>query len=561
MKGSAHLNVLKLNDYLLSVLFEDDDILAIDKPYGINSHTNESKTEHGELAQDGLIEIYEKNLGRRLYIIHRLDQTTTGVIIFGKSAEAAKKYAEFFFQRQVKKTYWFITAEKSTKTEFLIDQTIVHKGKNLEAKTKLCFLKKLSGFELWQAHPLTGRNHQIRIHAKAAGLSILGDDKYGGKNFPFICLHNHRIEFQNGIVIISTAPYYFEHLHLLENQILSKAIFETDRRQRLFSFPNLSDQCFRLVHTKNDTKNSGLTLDQFGKKLVLSCYDEKWSEAHQKTFSYYARWQKKPIVVRMMHNRGKDPLNKSQFLIDENGNEIATSNEPVWLAQENNINFEMRSDSGQSFGLFLDQRLQRSWVLNQAKDKTVLNLFSYTCGFSVVAAVGGAKEVTSVDTSKNVLNWGRKNFTENQKDDLNYKFLCRDSLSFLEQSIHKKTKFDLIICDPPSFSRGEKGVFKIETSLESLITQCLQCLNENGDLLFSTNFEGFFVDDIRRTILKVQKALGIQHLQINHIQPALDFELPGSKSILKSFLIKTRTEAFSEKSMIRTMVAADIDEN
>ena len=95
------MKFLRLSDPLLSVLFENEDIIAIDKPYGFNAHTNDSKVEHSEFIQDGLIEIYEKQLQKKMHIIHRLDQTTTGVMIFGKSAESAKKYAEYFFNREV----------------------------------------------------------------------------------------------------------------------------------------------------------------------------------------------------------------------------------------------------------------------------------------------------------------------------------------------------------------------------------------------------------------------------------------------------------------------------
>ena len=347
------MNFLRLSDYLLNVLFEDEEILAVDKPYGINTHTNESKADHGDFILDGLIEIYEKNLNRKLYIVHRLDQTTTGVIIFAKTPESAKKYAEFFFQRQVKKTYLFITSAKSKKNEFLIDQVIVHKARELEAKTQLKLLTKSSGYELWQANPFTGRNHQIRIHAQAAQISILGDDKYGGQKYPMICLHNHKIEFPNGVVIESKPPHYFENLNLLENHVLIKAIFETDRRQRLFSFADLENQCFRFVHNKNEPKDLGFTIDQFGKKIILSCYNEKWTENDSKIFSYYARLMKKPVIIRLMHNRGKDPLNKSQFLIEANGQEGQVSTETHWLAKENKINYEIRSDSGQSFGLLM----------------------------------------------------------------------------------------------------------------------------------------------------------------------------------------------------------------
>lgn len=531
------MNFLRLYDSLLSILFEDSDIVAINKPYGINSHTNDAKLGNSDYINDGLIEIYEKHLNQKLHIVHRLDQTTTGVIVFAKSQDSAKKYADFFLNREVKKTYLFLTAGRSEKNNFNINQNILHKGRELEAETEFLLLKKHLKFSLWQANPHTGRNHQIRIHAKAAEIPIIGDEKYGGISFPFLCLHNHMIEFPNGIIIKSAPPTYFDDMALLENQVLVKALFETDRRQRLFADADWQDQCFRLVHNKNDFKDFGFTIDQFGQMLVLSCYTEQMTEADKKTFTLYANYMNKPILIRQMYNRGKDPLNKSQLIIYPKGHN--TPAEQVWIAKEKNIKYEMRSNSGQSIGLFLDQRLQRNWVLNNSKNKSVLNLFSYTCGFSVAAALGGATQVTSIDTSKNVLNWGKSNFTLNDLNPESYKFFSRDSLDFLEQNIKKNIKYDLIICDPPSFSRGDKGIFKIETSLDLLIKNCLKNLNPNGELLFSTNFENFYIDDIRKTILKIKSELKLNNLEVYNIRPALDFELADTKSILKSFLIKT----------------------
>ena len=537
------MNFLRLNDKLLSVLFEDSEIIAIDKAYGINTHTNDSKIGNTDFVQDGLIEIFEKQLGRKLHIVHRLDQTTTGVIIFAKTPVAAKKYAAFFFDRLVRKTYWFITAASNDSEEFTIDKTIIHKGRELEAKTNFKRLKKAAGFELWQANPLTGRNHQIRIHAQAAGISIIGDEKYEGADYPFLCLHNHCIEFPNGIVIYSHAPIYYQELIILKNPTLASALFECDRRLRLFAGAAF-DQCYRLVH-----KEFGYTIDQFGKNLVLSSYDETWSDADQKTFSEFAALIKKPVVLRMMHNRGKDPLNKSQLVLGD------LPVETNWLAKENEIIFEIRSDSGQSFGLFLDQRLQRNWVLQNSENRDVLNLFSYTCGFSVAAALGRAKLVTSVDTSKNVLAWGKRNFTHNGILPESHRFLLRDSLDYLDQCAKKQIRFDLVICDPPSFSRGEKSVFKIENELENLLRKCIAILNPGGDLLFSTNFENFFIEDIRKSILKVNA-----EVQIYNILPALDFELPGKSPLLKSFLIRNRHPVV-EKPVESDTIPESVDEN
>jgi 23S rRNA (cytosine1962-C5)-methyltransferase len=523
------MNFLRLNDKLLSVLFENEEILAIDKSYGINAHTNDSKIGNSDFIQDGFIEIFEKNFGIKLHIVHRLDQTTTGVMIFAKSAEAAKKYAAFFFDRQVKKTYFFITAAAIEKAEFTINKMIVHKGRELDAETDFKKVKSAGGFTLWQASPHTGRNHQIRIHAKEAGVSILGDELYGGADYTFLCLHNQRIEFPNGLIITSVPPVYFDDLNILKNPTLAHALFEADRRRRLFA-KAAADECFRLVH-----KDLGYSIDQFGKYLALSSYSDKWTDADQKTFTAFSEYMKKPMLVRLMPDRGRDPLHKERF-------HVGGAIDPVWIARESAIQYEMRADSGQSYGLFLDQRLQRQWVLQNAKGRDVLNLFAYTCGFSVAAALGEAASVTSVDTNKNVLNWGRKNFEVNGLDQEKARFLLRDSIDYLDQCAKKEIKFDLIICDPPSFSRGEKGVFKIENSLEPLLKKCLSLLKPGGDLLFSTNFENFYIDDIRRILLKVQSELGLR-LNIFNILPALDFELAGQKTVLKSFLIRMEPPA------------------
>lgn len=499
------MNFLRLSDQSLSVLFEDEDIIAIDKSYGFNAHTNDSKMEHSDFIEDGLIEMYEKQLGRKLHIIHRLDQTTTGVMIFGKSVESAKKYAEYFFNRQVQKTYWFITAHKSYQDSYHIDQQIIHKAKELDANTDLSFVKRSERFELWEAKPHTGRNHQIRIHAKAAGIPILGDSKYGGQPYPFLCLHNCRIEFPNGLTLSSRPPAYFENLNLLNESMLARVYFEADRRKRLFAKAN-ENQSFRLGHIESE-----FTLEQMGEKVVLNWFKERWSENDANKFKVFAESLNKKLIAHVYTETGL--LN--------------------WTASEGDLQYEIRSENGKVDGLILNQRLQRGWILNNSKDKSVLNLFARSGTASVAAAAGGASQVTVVESSKKYLEWAKVNFSLNHLQSEAYKFFFRDSVTYIEQCQNKNTTFDLIICDVPAFLRREKGVFKIENDLEKLIKSCLQCLNPKGQLLISTSFEGLFIDDIRRLLLKIQK-----NLEINCILPALDFELPGEKIILKSFLIQ-----------------------
>lgn len=500
------MKFLRLPDYLLSVLFEDDDIIAIDKPYGFNAHTNDSKLEHSDAIEDGLIEIYEKQRGSKLHIIHRLDQTTTGVMIFGKSVESAKKYAEYFFNRQVKKTYMFITQFKSEKKSAHINQPIIHKAKELQAETSFEFVKESKKYQLWQAFPHTGRNHQIRIHSQALGLSILGDVKYEGHPYPFLCLHNHRIEFPNGIVILSKPPAYFEDLSMLEDISFAKIIFEADRRQRFFAKAS-PNQCFRLAY-----QESAFSLDQFGEKLLLTWSKHRGTEIRKDVFSRIAKIYGKRLAEQKLEEDGS-----------------------TWNSCEENTKIEVDNDLP---GLALNQRLHRNWVLNHSQNKSVLNLFASTCTYAVSAALGKASKVTCVELSKKALSRGRKNFELNDLKTENIQFLCRDSLTFLKQSLQKKLTYDLIICEVPSFFRREKGVFKIENDLEDLLQNCLESLNAEGLLLISIQFDGLFIDDIRKIILKVQKKLNLNKLEINCILPSLDFELPGERTHLKSFLIR-----------------------
>ncbi len=519
------MNFLRLLDPLLSVLFEDEDIIAIDKPYGLNAHTNDSKAEHGAAIQDGLIEIYEKQLGKKLHIIHRLDQTTTGVMIFGKSVESAKKYATFFLNKEVKKTYQFVTKNISDSDYVPISKPIVHKGKELDASTEFKRLSSLGKFSLWQAKPHTGRNHQIRIHARAAGIPILGDLKYEGFDFPFLCLHNREIQFPNGNVIKSNPPVYFDNLEWLNDPELAIALFEIDRRLRLFQSHSNSDQCYRLVHNKNGSEVPGYTLDDYGEVLILNWYRPKWIQIEENKFRHLAKTLAKSILVYVA-------ADKKKILIDYRS--ASTS----WIAKENGAKFEIRWDSGLSTGMVLNQRLQRNWVQKNANGLSVLILFGYSGGYAVSAAIAGASDIILVESSKSALEWAKKNFSINELNPESIKFLCRDSIAYIEHCVAKNTKFDLIICDTPTFLRREKSVFRAEKDFGPLLKNLFSCLTGRGQLLVSTQFDGFFLTDLRKAIVDAQKTAMTEPIEIHTILPSLDFELDNQKANLKSFLVK-----------------------
>lgn len=144
-------------------------------------------------------------------------------------------------------------------------------------------------------------------------------------------------------------------------------------------------------------------------------------------------------------------------------------------------------------GLFLDHRETRRLVGLEAKGKRVLNLFAYTCAFSLHAALGGAHFTKSVDMSNTYTTWGKDNFLLNGFSLENHVVVREDCMKFLDDEIKKKEKYDIIIIDPPTISRSKKmdGMFDIQLDYKALLLKAFRLLDKDGVIFFSTNSRKF----------------------------------------------------------------------
>lgn len=501
------------------------DCIFVDKVSGINTHAP-------DIGKWGLAEVLEKYLGQDLFVVHRLDKGTSGVIVFAKSADVAKELGEVFETRKAVKRYVFLT-DKPSQQQNITVKSYIRKDRGLffssfseapNSETEFRFIKKIGNHFLWEAFPKTGKPHQIRLHAEASHIPILGDDEHGGSPYPRLCLHAESLEFPlkgKTFKFESALPFWAEReVDSIEAALLTGL----DRRERMFHFSKLEQQSLRLVHQENPMWR----LDQYGSVWWVYWYgDGIPSDRHLQLWKHYGDLHNKKVLVRHMLNRGEDP--NSEVMWDLH------PVEPRWNSLENSLLFELRQDTGLSPGLFLDQRENRNWVLNNSEGKSVLNLFSYTCGFSLAAAKGGAKEVISVDASQNFLDWGRHNFELNGLDANNYEFWAADCLFFLKGCQRRTRKFDLIICDPPSFGRSKNGTFSISKDFNQLIIDCLFALGKGGKLLFTTNYEKWNEWDLKDRFKKLRSEFSF------HIEDAplsgMDFELPGDETLMKGVLI------------------------
>jgi 23S rRNA (cytosine1962-C5)-methyltransferase len=156
------------------------------------------------------------------------------------------------------------------------------------------------------------------------------------------------------------------------------------------------------------------------------------------------------------------------------------------IATERHLRFAIDFGTGYSPGLFLDQRENRRYVRHLAPAR-MLNCFAYTCSFSVSAASVGATTL-NVDISKKYLTRGRENFALNSLKTIDHRFIVDDVRTVLPRLARKDEKFDVIILDPPTFSRAPGGkTFQIEHDYENLLITALQLAERDSHLLLSTN--------------------------------------------------------------------------
>lgn len=187
-----------------------------------------------------------------------------------------------------------------------------------------------------------------------------------------------------------------------------------------------------------------------------------------------AQWQQSQAHTLLLQHRYL-PRSATEWLLGEPIDE--------WVITESGLRYKVDFGKKQNSGLFLDMRYGRDWVRAQAQGKRILNLFAYTCGFSVAAIAGGADHVVNLDMARAALNRGRENHHLNGHDLSRVSFLGHD----LFKSWAKVTRmgpYDLIIIDPPSF---QKGSFMLDKDYQRVLRRLPELLDENGSVLACMN--------------------------------------------------------------------------
>ena len=499
--------------------------LLADKPAGIPTHSPQP-------PREGFVEYLQRRRGQRLWVCHRLDSGTSGALVLARDEGAARHLTGLFAAGRVDKAYLLVSDRAPGRESAATASRIERRGKAFVSRddaphnafTRFTLVRRRGRFALWRAVPSSGRPHQIRLHARDLGLPILGDPLYGGAPFPRLMLHAERIGFADAagapLVHASSAPPLFNDLALLEDAEYAAWLAALDRRDRLLG----EEKTCRLIHREAD----GLRCDRFGETCWFYWYRPGAPDGpeSERLGRFAAAAGARHWTVRLMHNRGKRPQGSAP------PQELPFSS---WTATENGLLYRFKSDQGLSPGLFLDQRQNRSWVRERARGRSVLNLFCYTGGFSLNALAGGAAQVTSVDTSKRTLEWARDNFRLNGFDPEaeGVEFRALDARLFLRGCRRRGRRFDLIVCDPPSFARTKEGAFRIERDLPELARDLWEALETDGRALICCNYEKW---DQAAFAAVLADALP-QAVLADAPPPDWDYELPGEEPLLKAAVL------------------------
>ncbi len=242
-------------------------------------------------------------------------------------------------------------------------------------------------------------------------------------------------------------------------------------RERFFN--NSKTNGYRLVHAEADGL-PGLIIDKYDDVFVIQISTLGMEKLKNYIVEILKKFAPKCIIEK------SDSITRKLEGLQDQKNVLYGKDIDKVLFYEDGIKYYSYFKSGQKTGFFLDQRHIRKTLKDISKNKTILNCFSYTNGFSIAALKGNAKEITSVDSSLLSINWSKEILRENNflEDDIN--FICDDVFLFFESN---KKKWDIVIIDPPAFAKSKKDIKNALKAYENLNSYAMNCLKDDGILI------------------------------------------------------------------------------
>jgi 23S rRNA (cytosine1962-C5)-methyltransferase len=350
-------------------------------------------------------------------------------------------------------------------------------------------------------HPWLYDNAVLKKNKDAAtgDIAVLYDEK---RKFAGIGLYD--AESPIAVRILHTRPASIDR-EFLKNRIIEAH----SKRQELTEDHTTTG--FRIINGEND-RLGAIVADLYDKTLVIKIDSACWLPYVQLLVNIFIEVIR-PEAIVLRHSRivksdipdgtviyGRLPKDGVHFI-------------------ENGIKFIADPVHGQKTGFFLDQRENRAKVGRLAKGLSVLNVFSYTGGFSIYAAKGGAKSVASLDISKPALDESEGIFRLNGAS-TPHEIICGDAFEEMEKLSGRK--FDMVIVDPPSFARKQADVTNALKAYRRLNSLAVKLIDKKGILVAASCSARVSADEFFETVIKAVKSSGRNYTEIERTSHASD---------------------------------------
>ena len=561
------------------VVHDDEAIVAVDKPSGVPT---QAATQDG--VPDDLPTRVKAFLGAAYLGVHqRLDRATSGVIVYTKKKEANRALAEQLESRSVEKKYlacvsrWPKDAPKTLRHSIAEGEDgamrVVperHRGAQL-AITHVEKVERATGSDraMVTLRLETGRTHQARVQLAAVGAPIAGDRLYAKERddaAPRLMLHASSIRLKHpldGRSIAPRAPTPRSFSRWLDrgdaspleggsidDDALDDAIdrareerFALGRAGALDDADPRKITAFRLLNEEGDGVPN-VAVDVYGDALVAHLYPDESTASGRDVVAA------REALLDRLHALGFDgvylKVRPKQANVADTRSESLAPSRPVrgraapdeFAITELGVPYLVRLGDGLSTGIFLDQRENRRRLRAMSAGKRVLNLFAYTCPFTVAAAVGGAARTVSVDASKQALERARRGLALAGVDDDRHALVDDDVFAYLDRAKKKNDRFDVVVLDPPSYSSVGASRFTA-TAYPALAAKAMSLVAKDGVLLACSNHRGIVRAKLRRYLHEAARAAGRTIGQMKDLPFPSDFPAPFAREPhLKSVLVR-----------------------
>lgn len=524
------------------VVHRGDGLLVVDKPAGVPSQAADP-----EVPDD--LPARLKGLSDYLGTHQRLDAETSGLVLFTTDKSANRAIAEQFEKRRIQKTYVACVENFREKKRSLHD---VIDGKKAVMHARV--IERAGARAMLEIDLETGRTHQARIQLQRAGSPIAGDTIYGGPAAPRLMLHAMGLDVvaPNGKKLALRAPVPAPMREWLERGDRGDRVFDDDAALRaamslaferrwgsLRAMPETrATDVFRLANDEGDAL-PGLTVDFYAGFAVASFSREFTVERRARILDTIASFGFDGVYEK---SRPKDasamtPAQR-EALAPKTPSRGAAAPSPL-VVHEEGLPYLVRLDDGLATGFYADQRKNRRRVRSVSGGARVLNLFSYTCAFSVAADAGGATRVVSVDASASFLERGRENVVRAGLDLDKHEFVAQDAKAWLDRAVRKKEQFDLIVLDPPSYGTAGGKRFSIASDFVPLCSLAMRLLAPRGQMLASINHRKTSQNQFRHAVQDAAREAPLD-AAVRDLPPPLDFPARGEPHLKAVWVVSRR---------------------